>query len=56
VREGGTDGTRIFKVSAHLQVPRALSVEDLKRDLGTLASALMMDIALGGPAGGPAAG
>jgi methionyl-tRNA formyltransferase len=40
-------GKKTFKVSAHLQMPKTLSVDDLQRDLGTFANELMLDIALG---------
>jgi len=37
---------KTFKVAAHLLVPNALSSDDLKRRLDTVASAMMVDIAL----------
>lgn len=43
-------GKKTFKVNAHLQMPKTVSVEELKRELGTLANELMLDIGLGGPA------
>jgi len=36
-----------FKVAAHLLVPKSLTSEALKQQLGTLASEMMVDIALG---------
>jgi len=46
VRSQGQE-KKTFKVSAHLQMPKTLSVDDLKRDIGTLANELMLDVALG---------
>ena len=43
----GVSGKQTFKVEAHLLVPANLSVEALLKDLGTLASEMMLDIALG---------
>jgi methionyl-tRNA formyltransferase len=43
----GVSGKQTFKVEAHLLVPVALSVEALREELGGLASAMMVDIALG---------
>lgn len=43
----GVSGKQTFKIGAHLLVPAALAVDQLRRDLGTLASELMLDIALG---------
>ncbi len=40
-------GKQTFKIEAHLLVPAALSVDELQRELGTLASEMMVDIALG---------
>ncbi|MNY81008.1 hypothetical protein D3C86_2223500 [compost metagenome] len=40
-------GKQTFKVEAHLLVPAALSIEALRREVGTLASEMMVDIALG---------
>ena len=45
---GGAAGAgHRFKVAAHLLVPTAISTEDLRRELGVLASEMMLDIALG---------
>jgi methionyl-tRNA formyltransferase len=57
---GGVTGKQIFKIGAHLLVPAEISVEELRQELGTLASELMVDIALGerqaaDPAGSAAA-
>lgn len=46
VRSGGV-GKQTFKIEAHLLVPAALSVDELRRELGTLASEMMVDISLG---------
>lgn len=46
VRSGGA-GKQTFKIDAHLLMPAALSVEELQRELGTLASEMMVDISLG---------
>jgi methionyl-tRNA formyltransferase len=43
----GVSGKQTFKIGAHLLVPAALSVDALRRELGTLASEMMVDIALG---------
>ena len=43
----GVSGSQIFKIGAHLLVPAKLSVEDLRQELGALASEMMVDIALG---------
>jgi methionyl-tRNA formyltransferase len=43
----GVSGKQTFKIGAHLLVPAALSVDELRRELGTLASEMMVDIALG---------
>jgi methionyl-tRNA formyltransferase len=43
----GVSGKQTFKIEAHLLVPAALSVEALRLELGTLASEMMVDIALG---------
>jgi glycine cleavage system regulatory protein len=40
-------GPKTFKVKAQLRVPAAMSVEALQRDVGALASDMMLDIALG---------
>jgi glycine cleavage system regulatory protein len=45
----GVSGKQTFKIAAHLLVPAALSVEDLRSELGSLASEMMVDIALGEP-------
>jgi len=52
----GVSGKQTFKIEAHLLVPAALSVDALRLELGTLASEMMVDIALGerqaaGPSG-----
>ena len=44
----GISGKQTFEIDAHLLVPAALSVEALREELGTLASAMMVEIALGG--------
>ena len=46
VKSGGV-GKQTFKIEAHLLVPAASSVDDLRRELGTLASEMMVDISLG---------
>ncbi len=46
VRSGGV-GKQTFKIEAHLLVPAALSVDALRRELGSLASEMMVDISLG---------
>jgi methionyl-tRNA formyltransferase len=43
----GVSGKQTFKVGAHLLAPAALSIDTLRRELGTLASEMMVDIALG---------
>ena len=43
----GVTGKQTFKIEAHLLVPAALSVDALRLELGTLASEMMVDIALG---------
>ena len=45
VRSGIT-GKESFRIGAHLLVPAALSLDALRRDLGALASAMTLDIAL----------
>ena len=40
-------GQKTFKVKAQLRVPASMSVEALQRDVGALASDMMLDIALG---------
>ncbi|HUW38819.1 MAG TPA: formyltransferase family protein [Rhodocyclaceae bacterium] len=46
VRSGGV-GKQTFKIEAHLLVPSTLSVDALRRELGALASEMMLDISLG---------
>jgi methionyl-tRNA formyltransferase len=46
ILRSGVSGKQIFKVGAHLLVPAGLSVEDLRQELSTLASEIMVDIAL----------
>jgi glycine cleavage system regulatory protein len=46
VRSGVT-GKQTFKIGAHLLAPAALKVDDLRRDLGALATEMTLDIALG---------
>lgn len=43
----GVSGKQTFKVEAHLLVPAALSIDALRLEVGTLASEMMVDIALG---------
>lgn len=43
----GADGGQRFKVNAHLLVPQAVSNDALRTELEGLASAMMLDIALG---------
>jgi methionyl-tRNA formyltransferase len=43
----GVSGKQTFKIGAHLLAPAALPADELRRDLGALASELMLDIALG---------
>lgn len=43
----GVSGKRTFKIGAHLLVPASLSIDELQRELGTLAREMMLDIALG---------
>jgi glycine cleavage system regulatory protein/folate-dependent phosphoribosylglycinamide formyltransferase PurN len=43
----GVNGKQTFKVGAHLLVPASLSAEQLRSELGALASEMMLDIALG---------
>ena len=43
---GSGDGTARFKVSAHLLVPQAISNESVRAELESLASEMMLDIAL----------
>jgi len=40
-------GKQTFKIGAHLLAPAALKVDDLRRDLGALATEMTLDIALG---------
>jgi glycine cleavage system regulatory protein/folate-dependent phosphoribosylglycinamide formyltransferase PurN len=42
----GTSGKSTFRVGAHLLVPAALSIDALRRELGTLANTMMVDIGL----------
>jgi len=42
----GVTGKQTFKVGAHLLVPASLPIDDLRRQLGTLASEMMVDIGL----------
>jgi methionyl-tRNA formyltransferase len=44
---GGVSGRQTFKIGAHLLVPGEYPVDELKRELGTLANEMMLDIALG---------
>lgn len=43
----GAAGKKTFKIDAHLLVPAALSVDALRRELGSLAGEMMVDISLG---------
>ena len=43
---GAASGKPTFKVGAHLLVPKALSSDTLRRELGVLANEMMVDIAL----------
>ena len=43
----GVSGTQTFKIGAHLLVPAALSLDELRRQLGALAHEMTLDIALG---------
>ncbi len=47
-------GRQTFRVGAHLLVPQSLSCEQLQRELGGLAHAMTLDIALGDRAMAPA--
>ena len=47
ILRSGVSGKQTFRVGAHLLVPAALPVDALRRDLGALASEMMLDIALG---------
>lgn len=42
----GVSGKQTFKIGAHLLVPAKLSINDLRKELGTLAHEMMVDIAL----------
>ena len=42
----GISGKETFKIGAHLLAPATMAIEDLRRDLGTLAREIMVDIAL----------
>ncbi len=42
----GVSGKQTFKIGAHLLVPAKLSIDDLRKELGTLAHAMMLDIGL----------
>lgn len=55
VVHGGNSGAQRFKVGAHLLVPAALSIDELRRDLGALAHEMMLDVALGERAAGAGA-
>ena len=44
---GGVSGRQTFKIGAHLLVPSGYPVDELKRELGTLANEMMLDINLG---------
>jgi glycine cleavage system regulatory protein/folate-dependent phosphoribosylglycinamide formyltransferase PurN len=44
---GGASGKQTFKIGAHLLVPAAIGLEDLRQQLGGLAREMMVDIALG---------
>ena len=43
----GVSGKQTFKIGAHLLVPAALSLDELRRELGALAHGMTLDIALG---------
>ncbi|HEU4373817.1 MAG TPA: ACT domain-containing protein [Telluria sp.] len=43
----GVSGKQTFKIGAHLLVPATLPIEQLRRDIGALASEMMLDVALG---------
>ena len=47
IARSGVSGKQTFKVEAHLLVPAALSMDAVRLVLGTLASDMMVDIALG---------
>ena len=42
----GVSGKQTFRIGAHLLVPATLPVENLRQELGALASEIMVDIAL----------
>jgi len=42
----GVNGHQTFKIGAHLLVPTAISIDDLRRELGTLANEMQVDIGL----------
>ena len=44
---GGVSGRQTFKIGAHLLVPAGYPVDELRRELGSLANEIMLDIALG---------
>lgn len=46
ILRSGVSGSQTFKIGAHLLAPANLAVEQLRTELGTLASELMVDIAL----------
>lgn len=43
----GISGKQTFKIGAHLLAPAAVDIDALRRELGALASEMMVDIALG---------
>jgi glycine cleavage system regulatory protein len=45
----GVSGKQTFRIGAHLLLPAALSIDALRRELGSLAREMMLDIALGEP-------
>lgn len=47
VQRGGPQAKQTFRIGAHLLVPAALAIDDLRRDLGVLAHEMMVDIGLG---------
>ena len=44
---GGVSGRQTFKIGAHLLVPADYPVDELRRELGTLANEMTLDVALG---------
>jgi glycine cleavage system regulatory protein len=40
------NGHQTFKVGAHLLVPATISIDELRRELGTLANEMQVDIGL----------